>query len=56
MDLGVYANAVLPPAASPRLRTSFMATHTRDHLDRVVEAFGTLAAEGLLPGRAETAA
>ncbi|GAA1170242.1 8-amino-7-oxononanoate synthase [Kitasatospora gansuensis] len=42
VDRGVYTNPVLPPAASPRLRLSFMATHTTDHLDRVLEA---LAAE-----------
>ncbi|WP_347350961.1 aminotransferase class I/II-fold pyridoxal phosphate-dependent enzyme [Intrasporangium sp.] len=56
MDLGVYTNAVLPPAASPRLRASFMATHTRDHLDRVVAAFRTMAGEGLVDGRTGTAA
>ena len=39
MELGVYANAILPPAASPRLRTSFMATHEKSHLDRAVAAF-----------------
>ncbi|GGW75794.1 MULTISPECIES: aminotransferase class I/II-fold pyridoxal phosphate-dependent enzyme [Streptomyces] len=35
---GVYVNPVLPPAAEPRLRTSYMASHTLDQLDRVVEA------------------
>ncbi len=35
---GVYVNPVLPPAASPRLRTSYMATHTLAQLDRVVDA------------------
>jgi 8-amino-7-oxononanoate synthase len=39
LEAGVYTNAVLPPAASARLRTSYMATHDADHLDRVVEAF-----------------
>ncbi|MEU9605610.1 aminotransferase class I/II-fold pyridoxal phosphate-dependent enzyme [Streptomyces sp. NPDC048057] len=34
---GVYVNPVLPPAAEPRLRTSYMASHTLDQLDRVVE-------------------
>ncbi len=39
---GVYANAVVPPAV-PRgqslLRTSYMATHTNDQLDRILDAF-----------------
>ncbi|MCX4821968.1 pyridoxal phosphate-dependent aminotransferase family protein [Streptomyces sp. NBC_01142] len=39
IDRGVYVNPVLPPAASPRLRTSFMATHSVGQLDRVIEAF-----------------
>ena len=51
LDLGVYTNAVLPPAASPRLRTSFMATHTTEHLDRVVDAFRVARDEGLIHGR-----
>jgi len=41
-DAGVYANAVLPPAVSAGqslLRTSYMATHTDDQLDRILEAF-----------------
>lgn len=51
LDLGVYTNAVLPPAASPRLRTSFMASHRPDQLDRVVAAFGIVRDEfdALLP-------
>lgn len=36
---GVYVNPVLPPAASPRLRTSYTAAHTVAQLDRVVDAF-----------------
>jgi 8-amino-7-oxononanoate synthase len=39
---GVYTNPVLPPAAPPNgslLRTSYMATHTREHLDRALQAF-----------------
>lgn len=43
IDAGVYTNPVLPPAASPRLRLSFMATHTTDHLDRVLDALGARA-------------
>jgi 8-amino-7-oxononanoate synthase len=41
-DAGVFTNPVLPPAvpdSSCRLRTSVMATHTRQQLDRVLEAF-----------------
>jgi len=41
-DAGVYANAVIPPAVSEGqslLRTSYMATHTDDQLDKILEAF-----------------
>jgi 8-amino-7-oxononanoate synthase len=41
-DAGVFTNPVLSPAvpdSSCRLRTSVMATHTRDQLDQVLEAF-----------------
>lgn len=48
LDIGVYANAVVPPAASPRLRTSFTAAHTNDHLTQVVAAFAQLRDEGYL--------
>lgn len=41
-ETGVYANAVVPPAV-PRgqslIRTSYMATHTNEQLDRILEAF-----------------
>jgi 8-amino-7-oxononanoate synthase len=41
-EAGVYVNAVVPPAV-PRgqalVRTSYMATHTDEHLDRILEAF-----------------
>jgi 8-amino-7-oxononanoate synthase len=43
-DSGVFTNPVLPPAvpeSSCRLRTSVMATHTHDQLDKVLEAFTT---------------
>ncbi len=39
---GVYANAVVPPAVpqgQSLLRTSYMASHTDEHLDRILEAF-----------------
>ncbi|MCJ7500129.1 pyridoxal phosphate-dependent aminotransferase family protein [bacterium] len=39
---GVFANPVVNPATPPGralMRTSYMATHTDEHLDRVLEAF-----------------
>ena len=39
---GVFANPVVSPGVPPgraMIRTSFMATHTRDHLDRALEIF-----------------
>ena len=39
---GVFANPVISPATPPGralIRTSYMATHTDEHLDRVLEAF-----------------
>lgn len=39
---GVYSNAVVPPAVpqgQSLLRTSYMATHTDEHLDRILDAF-----------------
>ena len=41
-DAGIFTNPVLPPAVPEnacRLRTSVMATHTREQLDRVLDAF-----------------
>lgn len=41
-DKGVFVNAVIAPATSPGrqlLRTSYMATHTRPQLERVLETF-----------------
>ena len=41
-DEGVYANVALYPAVQrggALLRTSVMATHERDHLDRALAAF-----------------
>ena len=41
-DAGVYTNPVFSPAVptgSQMLRTSYMATHTREHLDYVLDAF-----------------
>ncbi len=39
---GVYANAVVPPAVplgQSLIRTSYSATHTDDHLNKILEAF-----------------
>ena len=47
-DAGIYTNAVLPPGVAPnqsRLRTSYMATHTDEQLDRVLEAFAVIGKE-----------
>jgi 8-amino-7-oxononanoate synthase len=60
-DAGVYTNVALHPAVPPGgalLRTSLMATHERDHLDRaleifsrVIERFPELPHRGSLPRR-----
>jgi 8-amino-7-oxononanoate synthase len=42
IEAGVYTNPVIPPATPPNaclLRTSYMSTHTRAHLDRALAAF-----------------
>jgi 8-amino-7-oxononanoate synthase len=57
-DAGVFVNTALHPAVPPSgaaLRTSVMATHTREHLDRAIEIFATVkrdfeAEHGELPG------
>lgn len=41
-DEGVYTNAVIPPAVAPDatlIRTSFMACHTTEQIDRALEVF-----------------
>lgn len=41
-DKGVFVNPVISPAVSPGrqlLRTSYMASHTKEHLDKVLEIF-----------------
>ncbi|MBN1583773.1 MAG: pyridoxal phosphate-dependent aminotransferase family protein [Anaerolineae bacterium] len=41
-DAGVYTNAIVPPAVPPSkslLRTSYMATHTDEQMDRVLALF-----------------
>ncbi len=47
-DAGIYVNAVIPPAVPPGkslLRTSYMATHTDEQLDRVLETVAMVAKE-----------
>ena len=42
---GIYTNVAIPPAVSPSkslLRTSYMATHTEDQIDRVLSEFKKL--------------
>jgi 8-amino-7-oxononanoate synthase len=44
-DAGLFTNAVLPPAVPPNgslLRTSYMATHTTQQLDRALEILDTV--------------
>ena len=45
LEAGVFANAVIPPAVpkgQSLMRTSYMATHTDDELDRILGAFETV--------------
>ncbi len=45
LDAGVYVNAVISPATPPGrqlLRTSYMATHTDEQLDQVLETFAAV--------------
>jgi 7-keto-8-aminopelargonate synthetase-like enzyme len=55
-DAGIFTNPVLPPAVPEnacRLRTSVMATHTREQLDRVLDAFSRVGRHlGILGGAA----
>lgn len=47
-DAGVYANAFVRPGVPPgkeMLRTSYMATHQPEHLDKIVELFGVIGKE-----------
>jgi len=41
-DRGVFVNAFVPPGVPPNLsmmRTSYMATHEQEHLDKIIEVF-----------------
>jgi len=47
-DEGVFANAIVTPAVPPgqsMIRTSYMATHTRDHLDQALAALAKVGRE-----------
>ena len=47
-DAGLFTNPVAPPAVAPtqcRLRTSLMATHTAEQIDRALGVFGQLGKE-----------
>ena len=47
-DAGVYTNVAIHPAVPPGgalLRTSLMATHEREHLDRALEIFERVVAD-----------
>jgi len=57
IENGVYTNPVVPPATPPNaslLRTSYMATHTHDLLDRALVAFKTVGENlDLIPNKHE---
>ncbi|NDJ84349.1 MAG: aminotransferase class I/II-fold pyridoxal phosphate-dependent enzyme [Chloroflexi bacterium] len=57
VDNGVYTNPVVPPAVPPSmtlLRTSYMATHTREHLQQALAIFETVGENlDLIPPKAE---
>lgn len=47
-DAGVFTNAFVPPGVPPNLsmlRTSYMASHEKEHLDRMLELFGEIGRE-----------
>lgn len=60
IEAGVYTNPVVPPATPPNaslLRTSYMATHTYEHLDRALAAFKKVGENlDLIPASTETVA
>jgi 8-amino-7-oxononanoate synthase len=59
IEEGVYTNPVVPPATPPNggiLRTSYTATHRREHLDKALRAFKAVGERlDLIPTRAEPA-
>lgn len=47
-DAGVFTNAFVPPGVPPNLsmlRTSYMASHEKEHLDKMLELFGEIGKE-----------
>ena len=47
-DAGVFVNAFIPPGVPPTIsmmRTSYMATHEKQHLDKILEVFGEVGKE-----------
>ena len=45
LDAGIYTNPIMYPAVSKknaRIRMNVMASHSREHLDKVLEAFATI--------------
>ena len=56
-EKGVFVNPVISPAVPPGrelLRTSYMATHTEEQLDRVLEAFQEVGQQVGVIGRSRT--
>jgi 8-amino-7-oxononanoate synthase len=55
---GIFANPVIPPAVEPGqalLRTSYMATHTDEQIDRVLEGFERIGRKlGIIPSTRPT--
>ena len=47
-DYGVFVNAFIPPGVPPNMsmmRTSYMASHEKEHLDKILEVFETVGKE-----------
>lgn len=47
-DLGVFVNAFIPPGVPPNMsmmRTSYMAAHTTEHLDKILNTFEIVSKE-----------
>lgn len=47
-DQGVFVNAFIPPGVPPNMsmmRTSYMASHEKEHLDRILEVFSIVGKE-----------
>lgn len=47
-DAGIFVNAFIPPGVPPTMsmmRTSYMASHEKEHLDAILDAFSTVGKE-----------